>query len=78
MTELVTYNAGRLRAHMPRLERVWVRRWEYFSQDGETVPLAKAARAACAQEGIHFQVVSDELSNGLWTENRMAPDRKFL
>ena len=78
MTELVTHNAGRLRMHMPRLERVWVRRWEYFSQDRETVPLAKAARAACAQEGIHFQVVSDELSNGLWTENRMAPDRKFL
>ncbi|KAJ5642746.1 hypothetical protein N7490_006746 [Penicillium lividum] len=67
MTELVTYNAGKLRAHMSRLERVWVRRWEYFSQDGETVPLAKDARAACAQEGIHFQIVSDDLSNGLWT-----------
>ncbi|KAJ5263472.1 hypothetical protein N7478_011077 [Penicillium angulare] len=78
MTELVTYNASKLKAHLPHLKRVWIRRWEYFAQDGETVPLAKAARAACAQEGIHFQVVSDELSNGIWTENRLAPDRKVL
>lgn len=74
--ELVTYNVARLRSHMPRLRRVSVRKWVHYTTVAQTRQLADIARAACAQEGIHFEVVSDDISNGLWTETRMIPGRE--
>lgn len=58
---------------MPRLRRVTVRNWVQYSPVAVTRQLADIARAACVQEGIHFEVVSGELSNRLGTETRMIP-----
>ncbi|KAL4889136.1 hypothetical protein BDV59DRAFT_187268 [Aspergillus ambiguus] len=76
--DLVAHNAARLRSHMSGLRRVCVRKWSQFWSTPATNKKRDLARAACAQEQIQFEVVSDHVSNGIWTETRMCPERRVL
>ncbi|KAJ5716031.1 uncharacterized protein N7483_013212 [Penicillium malachiteum] len=75
--DLVTNNAPKLRSHMPGLRRVCVRGWSRVWSNPRTSQRIDLTRAACAQEGIHFEVISDQLSNGIWTETRICPERRI-
>lgn len=77
-TELVRYNLRKLKSHMPRLDRVWVRMWEGIYHDEDAEPRAISVSDACDQEDIYFQIWCDQLGNGLWTENRLDFYRKFI
>ncbi|KAL4807649.1 hypothetical protein BDV18DRAFT_106614 [Aspergillus unguis] len=75
---LIANNAATLRSHMPGLRQICMRTWcqlwsPWVSAVDEKL---KAARSACTQEQIHFEVVSDDISNGLWTETRTCPERE--
>ncbi|KAJ5721978.1 hypothetical protein N7488_000013 [Penicillium malachiteum] len=74
--DLVANNAPSLRLHMPGLRRICVRGWSRVWSNPRKSQRIELTRAACAQEGIHFEVISDHLSNGIWTETRTCPERK--
>jgi hypothetical protein len=76
--DLVANNAAKLRTHIPRLRRVCVRKWSQFWSTRAIDQKRDAARAACSHEGICLEVVSDHVSNGIWTETRLCPERKVL
>ncbi|KAJ5594250.1 uncharacterized protein N7459_000458 [Penicillium hispanicum] len=76
--DLCATNAARLRMQLPGLKRLCVRKWSQFWSTPMIDRKRDAARAACAQEGICLEVISDHVSNGIWTETRMCPERKVL
>lgn len=76
--DLVSFNVARLRSRIPGLSRICVRKWRPFNSVRAIDEKRDVARAACAREGIRLEVVSDHVSNGIWTEARMCPERKVL
>lgn len=83
VTELVRYNLRKLKSYMPRLDRVWVRIWENVSHifedyEDDVLPRVTAVSDAFEKEDIYFQIWRDQLGNGLWTENHLNPNCKFI
>ncbi|KAJ5084251.1 hypothetical protein NUU61_008830 [Penicillium alfredii] len=78
LLDLVTQNAARLRPHMPGLKRLSVRGCPLLFGSPVHNQERDIARAACAREGIEFEVICDDVSNGIWTETRMSSQRQTL
>ncbi|KAJ5709519.1 hypothetical protein N7493_009810 [Penicillium malachiteum] len=76
--DLVANNAPRLPLYIPGIRLICVRGWSRVWSNPRRSQQIELTRAACAQEGIHFEVISDQLSNGIWTETRICPERKVL
>lgn len=75
--DMLAYNVSKLRLHLPVLERVCVRKWVQFWNTKLMEQKIDEVRAAFGKEQIRFEFISDFVSNGIWTENRMCPEREI-
>lgn len=72
--DLIMDNVARLRSHLPGLKQIYLRGCPPLFGSAFLSKKRDIARACCAEEGIDFEVVSDHLSNGIWTEKGTRPD----